>query len=160
MNEKQIEQLKEIIEEFERFNNYFFNKQREILYKYDFIDYDSEIKYLETDEKYDKKLDEVNEIFEEVENKNDKLLIKLNKLLDIKDKNKQVLKLEEEIKIIQLKKNITVNEFEKIYNISKSSQRDLRSKLKNPLPYHQKIENGKIVYVVDEVEKWFSNQYK
>ena len=71
-----------------------------------------------------------------------------------------MLIIEEEIKIIQLKKNITVNEFEKIYNISKSSQRDLRSKLKNPLPYHQKIENGKIVYVVDEVEKWFSNQYK
>ncbi|MDZ7819431.1 MAG: hypothetical protein U5K55_12880 [Aliarcobacter sp.] len=105
MNEKQTEQLKEIIEEFEKFNNYFFNKQREILYKYDFIDLDCEIKYLETDEKYDKKLDEVNEIFEEVENKNDKLLIKLNKLLDIKDKNKTSFKnLKKKSKSYNLKK--------------------------------------------------------
>lgn len=47
-----------------------------------------------------------------------------------------------------------------MFNVSKSSQRDYRSRLKNPLPYHQKIEGGKIVYVVNEVEKWFSNQYK
>jgi len=53
---------------------------------------------------------------------------------------------------MQSKKNITTKEFEEIYNISISSQKDYRGRLNDPLPYHQKVARGKIVYVVDEVE--------
>lgn len=61
---------------------------------------------------------------------------------------------------IQAKKYINVKEFEEIYDISKSSQRDYRGRLHNPLPYHQKVFRGKILYDVDEIEKWFENEYK
>ena len=66
----------------------------------------------------------------------------------------------DKIETIQAKKNITVKEFAEIYNISKTSQRDYRSRLNDPLPYHQKVLGGKIVYVVAEVEQWFENQHK
>ncbi|MDQ1263845.1 MAG: hypothetical protein QG559_846, partial [Campylobacterota bacterium] len=58
------------------------------------------------------------------------------------------------------KKILTVKDLEERYNISKSSQKQYRSRLYNPLPYHQKVLGGKIVYSVDEVEKWLENQYK
>lgn len=61
---------------------------------------------------------------------------------------------------IQSKKYINVKEFEEIYDISKSSQRDFRGRLHNPLPYHQKVFRGKILYDVSEIEKWFENEYK
>jgi len=67
---------------------------------------------------------------------------------------------QDKISSIQAKKNITVKELSKIYNISSSSQRDYRSRLNDPLPYHQKVAGGKIVYVAEEVEKWFQNQHK
>ena len=54
----------------------------------------------------------------------------------------------------------TVKEFAKIYDISKTSQQNYRTRLQDPLPYHQKVEGGKITYVVDEVEKWFENQHQ
>lgn len=156
MNEKTTKLIKSIINEFKEYNNNLNLKSTEYLIKYNYLDVFCEI----NEDNTDKKLEEVNDLLSYVGYENYQLLNKLNNLLDVKDRDTEINKLEQEIKIIQLKKNITVNEFEKIYNISKSSQRDLRSRLKNPLPYHQKIENGKIVYVVDEVEKWFSNQYK
>ena len=61
---------------------------------------------------------------------------------------------------IHTKENITVKEFEIKYNVSKSSQQQYRGRLYDPLPYHQKVRKGKIVYVVEEVEKWFKNQHK
>lgn len=61
---------------------------------------------------------------------------------------------------IQAKKYINVKEFQEIYDISKSSQRDYRGRLNNALPYHQKVFRGKILYDVNEVEKWFENEYK
>ncbi len=61
---------------------------------------------------------------------------------------------------IQSKKYINVKEFEEIYDISKSSQRDFRGRLHNLLPYHQKVFGGKILYDVNEIKKWFENEYK
>ena len=90
----------------------------------------------------------------------DEKIIKLHSLLSSKDKIKEVVYLEEEMKKIQAKKYITVKEFTEIYNISKTSQADLRGRLNNSLPYHQKVSRGKIVYVVKEIEDWFANQYK
>lgn len=65
-----------------------------------------------------------------------------------------------QIEKIQAKNNITIKEFVEIYNISKTSQQSYRSRLYDSLPYHQKVEGGKIVYVVEEVENWFANQHK
>jgi len=67
---------------------------------------------------------------------------------------------ENDIIKIQAKKYITVKEFSEIYNIQKTSQQNYRARLNDPLPYHQKVEGGKIVYVVEEVEKWFDNQHR
>lgn len=90
----------------------------------------------------------------------DEQLIKLNSLLDKKDQIKEIVDLEQQMKKIQAKKFITVKEFTEIYNISKTSQQNYRGRMHDPLPYHQKVAGGKIVYVVEEVEKWFENQHK
>jgi len=92
--------------------------------------------------------------------KYDKPLIKLNNLLKQKDRYEEILEIEKQMTKIQSKKNISVKEFAEIYNISKTSQQNYRGRIHNPLPYHQKVEGGKIIYSVDEVEQWFDNQYK
>jgi hypothetical protein len=81
-------------------------------------------------------------------------VVELNKLSD-----KPISKVEE-IAVMQAKRIITVKEFAEIYSISKTSQQNYRARLHDPLPHHQKVEGGKITYVVDEVEKWFENQHK
>jgi hypothetical protein len=155
MTNKQVKQLQDLIREFKEYDYSFVDKKTNYLFEYDCLDWDGS---LEND--IDEKIDKANDIFDFIENKNHQLLIKLNNLLDEKDKDTDINKLEQEMKVIQVKKYITVDEFEKIYNISKTSQKNLRSRLTDKLPYHQKVVGGKIVYVVNEVEKWFENQYK
>ena len=89
-----------------------------------------------------------------------KPLVKLNHLLDKKEQNKEVIDLEQQMKKIQAKKYISVKELSEIYNISKTSQQNYRSRLHDSLPYHQKVEGGKITYIVEEVEKWLENQHR
>ena len=55
---------------------------------------------------------------------------------------------------IEAKRYLTVDEFSKIYNISKTQQQTLRGK---GLPFGQLKENGKITYITNDVEKWFEN---
>ena len=86
--------------------------------------------------------------------------MKLNHLLDRQEQYNEVLEIEKAMAKMQAKKNITVKEFAEIYNISKTTQQNLRGRLYDPLPHHQKVAGGKIVYVVEEVEKWFENQHK
>lgn len=64
---------------------------------------------------------------------------------------------EEEIKKIQAKKYITVQEFSLIYNYSSSWQKNRRARLHDRLPYRQNIRGGKITYEVEKVEIWFEN---
>ena len=90
----------------------------------------------------------------------DERLITLNNLLKKEQRNQDVLNIEAEMRKIQAKKYISVKEFSEIYNISKTSQQNYRSRLYDPLPYHQKVIGGKITYNVEEVEKWFGNQHK
>jgi len=90
----------------------------------------------------------------------DNQLVNLNLLLPYLERNKEVIAIDQEMKKIQAKNNITVKEFAEIYNISTSSQRDYRSRLQDALPYHQKVSGGKIIYVVEEVEIWFENQHR
>jgi len=86
--------------------------------------------------------------------------VKLNKLLKQEERYKEILEIEKQMIKIQSKKNISVKEFAEIYNVSKTSQQNYRGRIHNPLPYHQKVEGGKITYNVEEVEQWFDNQYK
>jgi hypothetical protein len=53
---------------------------------------------------------------------------------------------------------IGTKELERRFDIKERSQKSYRGRIKNPLPYHQDIENGKISYKVSEVEEWKSNQ--
>jgi len=87
-------------------------------------------------------------------------LIELNNLLNKEEQYKEVLDIEQQMKKIQAKKNITVKEFVDIYSIGKTSQQNYRGRIHDPLPYHQKVEGGKITYNVEEVEQWFDNQHK
>lgn len=155
MTSKQVKQLQDLIKEFKEYDYSIVDKKTNYLFEYDCLDFDGSL-----ENGIDERIEKANDIFEYIENQNHKLLIKLNNLLDEKDKDTDITKLEEKMKVIQVKKYITVDEFEKIYNISKSSQKNLRGRLTDKLPYHQKVAGGKIVYVVNEVEKWFENQYK
>lgn len=93
-----------------------------------------------------------------------KTIMKLNKLLKEQDR----IDIAEEMKKIQVKKYITVKEFAEKYNISVSSQKGLRARLNDPLPFLQnkedgsgnKIVGGKITYDVEEIEKWMDNNYR
>lgn len=156
MNEKTTKLIKSIINEFKEYNDNLYEKTTDYLINYGYLDVSCEV----NEDNIDEKLEKVSDIFEFAGYENYKLLVKLNSLLDEKDKDADINKLDKEMKVIQEKKYITVNEFEKIYNISKSSQKNLRNRLTDKLPYHQKVVGGKIVYVVNEVEKWFENQYK
>lgn len=106
-----------------------------------------------------KKKDE-KDIWEEFVTDFDLPLIKLNNLLSKQDQNEAVLQIEKNMAKLHGKKYLSVKEFEEKYSMSKSSQQQYRSRLYDPLPYHQKVEGGKVTYIVDEVEKWFENQHK
>lgn len=101
-----------------------------------------------------------NQIWEEFVSDFDLPLIKLNNILKKLDQNEEVLQIEKNMVKLHGKKYLSVKEFEEKYNMSKSSQQQYRSRLYDSLPYHQKVEGGKIIYIVDEVEKWFENQHK
>jgi len=55
------------------------------------------------------------------------------------------------------KKLISVKEFEKVYSISEESQRKLRKRLSDPLPFIQIEKRGNVLYNHKEVDKWFEN---
>ena len=91
----------------------------------------------------------------------DERLITLNKLLKKEQQNKKVLDIEEYMKKIQIKKYLSTSELAELYpDMSVSTQRDLRARYNNKLPYYQKAKNGKIRYVVEEVEIWLANEDK
>lgn len=62
------------------------------------------------------------------------------------------------IKAIRAKGKITVKEFEVVYGYGRTWQQQKRERLKDRLPYQQTKQNGKIFYLVNEVEEWFQNQ--
>lgn len=83
-------------------------------------------------------------------------LEKLNKLLDLEDK----IDLKNDIINLQEKEVITVREFKILYGKSPESQKNLRGRIHDPLPYQQTVKNGKITYKKDEVKNWLDNQHK
>ena len=90
----------------------------------------------------------------------DSELVKLNALLPIKEQDKELIDLAQQMEKIQAKKYISIAEFTEIYGKSKTSQQGLRGRLKDPIPYKQISKNSAILYEVELVEKWFKNQYK
>ncbi len=53
---------------------------------------------------------------------------------------------------------IDTKEFERRFDVKERSQKAYRGRIKNPLPFYQEVENGKISYKVSEIEEWKSNQ--
>ena len=53
---------------------------------------------------------------------------------------------------------LTVKQLNEQYAISESQQKGLRGRIKNPLPFFQDGEGGKIRYKVSEVEEWMNQQ--
>lgn len=149
MDKKSKDTIKEVIEELLKIRTDKLHQDREVEHLSDYKNHSFEEKRKAMKKKQLKTIGKFNTP-----------LIKLNHLLEKKEQYKEVLDIEQQMQKIQAKKNITVKEFAEIYNISKTSQQNYRGRIHNPLPYHQKVEGGKIVYVVEEVEKWFENQHK
>ncbi len=93
---------------------------------------------------------------------------KLNKLLDIKDQNQELLDLQKQVLNTHTKRYITVSEFTERYNYSATQQKGFRGRLNDPLMFLQNktdshgnpISGGKITYDVDVVEKWLDNNMR
>ena len=58
------------------------------------------------------------------------------------------------------KKLINAKEFYTMYTIGEESQRKLRGRRKDPLPYIQLEERGNILYDVKVIDKWMENYEK
>jgi len=85
-----------------------------------------------------------------------RLYKKENKSIPFYDEleNKKV----QEMKIIQTKDIVSVNEFETLYGYSSSSQKGFRSRLNDPIPFIQKKLGSKILYKKSEVDKWLKGK--
>jgi hypothetical protein len=79
-----------------------------------------------------------------------------------KDAEQEVLEVRKYMAKLQSKEFITIKEFTELFGASKTSQQDYRGrrKDKNPLPYKQEKEGGRILYNMNEVRKWRDNGYK
>ncbi len=58
------------------------------------------------------------------------------------------------------KKLISVKEFEVMYSITEETQRQLRGRRKDSLPFVQLKERGNVLYDVKVIDKWMENYEK
>ncbi len=63
-----------------------------------------------------------------------------------------------EMKVIQSKEIISVNDFEILFGYSSSAQKGFRTRLNNPIPFIQKEFRSKIMYKRKEVDKWLNKK--
>jgi len=99
----------------------------------------------------------LNKVFKEIEkDRNDKIDFDQLK----RDAEQEILDVKKNMAKIQAKKIISVREFTDIYGDSKTTQQNYRGRMHDPLPYEQKVEGGKVTYIVEKVEQWKANQYK
>ncbi|MCX6052338.1 MAG: hypothetical protein NTZ60_07460 [Campylobacterales bacterium] len=68
-------------------------------------------------------------------------------------------KVKSEVKRLD-KKLITVQEFQELFNLSRETQKQLRNRIKHPLPYIQLSAKSIIQYDISKVMKWFENYEK
>jgi len=78
----------------------------------------------------------------------DKVLEEQKKVLkEIQEKNKK-------IDLVSDIKYVGTKELDRIFDIKIRTQKNLRGRVENPLPFHQDVENGKISYYVPDIEEW------
>lgn len=76
------------------------------------------------------------------------------------EQKQEVLEVKKQMVKIQAKKYITTKECAEIYNRSTRYLQNAKGRIHDPLPYHQTVAGGKIVYVVEEIEDWFNRNEK
>lgn len=76
-----------------------------------------------------------------------------NESVDLKH---TLLSIEKRLSDYSPKSFLTVKQLNDRYAISESQQKGLRGRIKNPLPFYQDGEGGKIRYKVTEVDDWMS----
>lgn len=82
----------------------------------------------------------------------------LNKTLDKQEQIKEVTDLEQEMKVLQIKKYVSPKELSKLLpKMSISQQQGYRGRLKDKIPYHQSKSRGGITYIVEDVKEWMEN---
>jgi hypothetical protein len=93
-------------------------------------------------------------------NSTDELRTKIESLgqiiVDLADKLKEQAN---QIPITE-KKLITVKDFETLYSIAEETQRKLRGRLNDPLPFTQLAARGTVLYNCREIDKWLENYKK
>lgn len=94
-------------------------------------------------------------VFKEIEKDgNDKINFEL-----IKKEAEDVYSAAKEMHRLQSKEYLTTADVKKIYNWSTSTVSDYRGRLNDPLPHKKNVAGGKIIYVAEDVKKWFNNEY-
>lgn len=78
-----------------------------------------------------------------------------NESIDIKH---SLSSIEKRLSDYSPKSFLTVKKLNELYAISESQQKGLRGRIKNPLPFYQDGEGGKIRYKVTDVDEWMSQQ--
>ena len=104
------------------------------------------------------KIVEYQEVYVNYENNTtDELRTKIENLgqiiVDLADKLKEQAN---QIPISE-KKLITVKDFETLYSIAEETQRKLRGRLNDPLPFTQLTARGTVLYNCKEIDKWLEN---
>jgi hypothetical protein len=104
----------------------------------------------------------LDKVFEEIEKNENKENEKIDFDQLKRDAEQEVLEVQKYMAKLQSKQLITIKEFTELYGASKTSQQDYRGRKsnKNPLPYRQEKEGGRILYDKDEIRKWRENGYK
>lgn len=107
------------------------------------------------------KIIEYQEVYVNYEqNSNDELKTKIESLGQIIVDISQKLKEQANQIPISEKKLITRKEFEELYGIQEETQRILRNRTNDPLPYTQLTPRGNIYYEPKKVDKWLENYKK
>lgn len=83
-----------------------------------------------------------------------------NSMDKFKDDIQQQFKNMSESINVSNKKTISVKEFEDLYSIGEETQRKLRGRRNDPLPYIQIAKRGSVLYNPDKIDKWLENYYK
>ena len=83
-----------------------------------------------------------------------------HELVDVLRENRELSKQLRESKNALEIKLITPKQFSEMFGIGIESQKQLRTRMKHPLPYIQINENGSIKYSIKMIEKWLENYKK
>ena len=104
---------------------------------------------------------EYREVFVENQSSpNEELIARLGTLENVIINLVNKLKEQEEQIPLSEKKLLTVKDFEMLYSIPEETQRRLRGRLKDSLPFRQFKNRGNVYYEPKKVDKWMENYDK